>query len=251
MFLHNNIKIKSYPDLCNIALSELLIMDIKRAEMEGVNKQKNLPSLLKGSNNKGIFLIHNLSASPHEMRHIADYVNKLGYNVYNARVAGHGTMVENAKKLNFIDWYDSLKYGYFALKKISKELHIIGKTTGAMLGLLISLFNNVDSLVLILPKIKNIKRKISINIIRYFSTLIHNINSNNEREETSYKFIPYRNIKQHDVLCEYINKNCHIFNKNIPITIHFSNTENILEYNKIFAILKKLKDNNAIINKYN
>jgi len=112
-----------------------------------------IPFLFKKRKYRWIYNANSRSrGSPDELRIMAEYIGKLGYSTYNCRLPGHGSKINYFTKFSFIDWYESLKYGYFSLKNISKKIIIIGKGIGAYLGILISMFNKVDRLILLLPQ---------------------------------------------------------------------------------------------------
>ena len=85
---------------------------------------------------KGIILIHGYMAAPEEIRVIADYLFKRGYNVYGARLRGHGTSPNDLAKREWIDWYNSVNRAYIIMENYVKDLAVAGFSTGAGLALL-------------------------------------------------------------------------------------------------------------------
>ncbi len=55
--------------------------------------ETNLPDNgfeLPGTNGEAIILIHGMTGTPHEMRFLANYLNRQGYAIYCPRLANHG-----------------------------------------------------------------------------------------------------------------------------------------------------------------
>jgi len=152
--MRKNKIIDSFVDLSSVDYKELLLLDIKRAFQEDIVDTNSFPSFKEGSMNESILLIHDLGESPNELKLMAEYVGRLGYNIYVCRLPGHGSNTTYLSKFSFIDWYESLKYGYFLLKNISTSITIIGKGVGAYLGILLSMYNKVDRLNILLPELR-------------------------------------------------------------------------------------------------
>ena len=47
-----------------------------------------------GQNGEAIILIHGMTGTPHEMRFLANYLNRQGYAVYCPRLANHGAPIQ-------------------------------------------------------------------------------------------------------------------------------------------------------------
>jgi 1-acyl-sn-glycerol-3-phosphate acyltransferase len=88
------------------------------------------------SRKRGVILIHGYMAAPEEIRVIAEYLFRRGYNVYGARLRGHGTAPEDLAKREWIDWYNSVNRAYIVMDNAVKDLAIAGFSTGAGLALL-------------------------------------------------------------------------------------------------------------------
>lgn len=88
------------------------------------------------NNKKGIILIHGYMAAPEEIRVLADHLYNRGYNVYGARLRGHGTSPEDLAKREWIEWYNSVNRAYIIMDNSVQELAILGFSTGAGLALL-------------------------------------------------------------------------------------------------------------------
>jgi esterase/lipase/1-acyl-sn-glycerol-3-phosphate acyltransferase len=113
--------------------------DYKQYYIENESKPKNIggPFFLKHFfGRKGIILVHGYMAAPEEMRPLADYLYKNGYNVYGVRLRGHGTAPEDLAIQNWKEWYDSASRAYIIMKNSVKTFSIAGFSMGGGIALL-------------------------------------------------------------------------------------------------------------------
>lgn len=99
--------------------------------------QTKLRSQKEITNETGVLILHGYKSAPKEIDALSHYLNKLGFNIYAARMRGHGTAPINMQDVSWEeDWYFATQRGYAALQNISKKIVIIGFSTGGLLGLL-------------------------------------------------------------------------------------------------------------------
>jgi len=113
--------------------------DYKQYYIENESKPKNIggPFFLKHFfSRKGIILVHGYMAAPEEIRPLADYLYKNGYNVYGVRLQGHGTAPEDLAIQNWKEWYDSASRAYIIMKNSVKTFSIAGFSMGGGIALL-------------------------------------------------------------------------------------------------------------------
>jgi esterase/lipase/1-acyl-sn-glycerol-3-phosphate acyltransferase len=113
--------------------------DYKQYYIENESKPKNIggPFFLKHFfSRKGIILVHGYMAAPEEIRPLADYLYKNGYNVYGVRLRGHGTAPEDLAIQNWKKWYDSASRAYIIMKNSVKTFSIAGFSMGGGIALL-------------------------------------------------------------------------------------------------------------------
>lgn len=118
---------------------ELFDKDYQQYYLPGESKAKNIgePFFLKRFfSNKGIILVHGYMAAPEEIRPLADYLYKNGYNVYGVRLRGHGTSPEDLAERNWEKWYDSASRAYIIMKSSVKTFSIAGFSMGGGIALL-------------------------------------------------------------------------------------------------------------------
>jgi esterase/lipase len=85
---------------------------------------------------KGVILVHGYMAAPEEIKPLAEYLFKNGYNVYGARLRGHGTAPEDLAGVKWERWYDSVSRAYIIMKNSMKPFAVAGFSTGGCIALL-------------------------------------------------------------------------------------------------------------------
>jgi hypothetical protein len=131
---------------------------------------------------------------------------------------------------------------------------VIGKGIGAYLGILLSMYNKVDRLNLLLPELYESNTKIKNLIYRplcFIKSSFINYNFNEKNELTSYKIFPKRIINESNKLLNFLIKNIHRYNKSIPITIHPYRSKNIRYFYKAQTLIEKLYKSDIKIDKFN
>lgn len=83
----------------------------------------------------GVLLVHGFSASPAEMRPLADYLSNLGYAVLGVRLKGHGTSPWDMKESTRRDWAASVERGRRILAGICDRTVVVGFSMGGLLAL--------------------------------------------------------------------------------------------------------------------
>ncbi len=118
---------------------KLFEQDYQEYYIKDESKPKNIgePFFLKRFfSRKGVILVHGYMAAPEEIRPLADYLYKNGYNVYGVRLRGHGTAPEDLACRNWEKWYDSASRAYIIMKNSVKTFSIGGFSMGAGIALL-------------------------------------------------------------------------------------------------------------------
>lgn len=83
----------------------------------------------------GVILVHELLASPAEIRGFGERLADLGFHTLGVRLKGHGTSPYDLKDRRWEDWLDSLQRGYDILKPLVSRIYIVGAGTGGLLAL--------------------------------------------------------------------------------------------------------------------
>ncbi len=95
---------------------------------------------LNGNRGATVILIHGLTGTPHEMKYIAGFLHKKGYNVSCPRLANHGEPVHVFKKTKWQECYESVRQDFLTAKKLNpnKTVFVAGLSMGALLALLLA-----------------------------------------------------------------------------------------------------------------
>lgn len=87
---------------------------------------------------KAVLLLHGFTACPYEMRELGHILFEKGYNVFGARLAGHGTVIDDFVKTNHLDWQNSAQKGLAITALLGKEVAVIGESMGGCLATLLA-----------------------------------------------------------------------------------------------------------------
>ncbi len=122
---------------------------------EGVEQPGNLPYLLiPDSAQTAVLLVHGFTASPWEMRLLAERLNSMGYAVLGVRLPGHGTTPEDLAKRCWEEWYAAVKQGHQILAKEFQYVFAAGMSTGSLLIVALALEVPLQGLILFSPYLR-------------------------------------------------------------------------------------------------
>ncbi len=105
------------------------------ARQDGVTRDDAFPFLLepKGRPLAGALLVHGFTATPWEMRLLAEGLAKAGYLALAVRLPGHGTTPEDLASRTRHDWLGAVTAGYRLLQERGLPVFGIGMSTGGLL----------------------------------------------------------------------------------------------------------------------
>ena len=83
----------------------------------------------------GIVLLHGFTASPVEVRQLADFLNTQGYTVSGPLLPGHGTDPDDLNRVSFEDWVRVSEEAVEALKATCKFILIGGESMGGLVAM--------------------------------------------------------------------------------------------------------------------
>src|SRR5215831_13192485 len=84
---------------------------------------------------KGVLLIHGLTGTPTEMKHIGKGLARRGFTVYGAQLAGHCGTEADLLATGWQDWYRSIESAMFVLCSCVDHVFAAGLSMGAILAL--------------------------------------------------------------------------------------------------------------------
>ena len=132
---------------------EQLTEDLQRARRAGVDRELNLPFLLRPATPgpRGIVLVHGFTASPREMRPLGELLVQAGVTVYGVRLPGHGTTPEDLAARRAEEWLETVAAAFLSLRREGLTVSAGGLSTGAVLALHLALRHPVNKLLLLAP----------------------------------------------------------------------------------------------------
>ncbi len=104
-------------------------------------EEKNLinqPFYFRGTNGKGIILVHGWTSTPYEVRRLGKYLNEKGFTVFGPLLRGHGTKPENLENITWHEWLEDLSIALNEIKKDCGQIYIGGTSIGANLAMLLA-----------------------------------------------------------------------------------------------------------------
>ncbi len=170
------------------------------------------PVFLKGErSDQAILCIHGFTGSPYEFREYANQFHSRGYTVSVPLLAGHGTSPADLEQTTWIDWWESVKSAYRALRKEYEIIHVIGLSMGGTLGLHLASHYEVGKLmVLASPVFLNDPKLKWVPFAKYFLRFRKKENGpdildENARESAvHYELQPLKSIHQLLKLLEHV-----------------------------------------------
>ncbi len=97
--------------------------------------REHLSIFSRGTNGHGVLLIHGITGSPPEMKHVAKRLNRAGYTVYAPLLAGHGVDIATLRATRWEDWFESVCKSALWLGERTDRLYVAGVCVGGLLGL--------------------------------------------------------------------------------------------------------------------
>jgi carboxylesterase len=127
---------------------------LERARTEGV-RDDDLPfALLPAGAVSAVLMVHGFSATPWEMRTLADYLAKRGFACLALCLPGHGTTPEDLAGRRWEEWLDATVHGYDLLAERFSRVYGVGLSTGALLLLALALQRQPAGLILLSPYLR-------------------------------------------------------------------------------------------------
>lgn len=99
------------------------------------NNPKKYNFLFEGDNGKAVLLIHGITGTPSEMRHLGKCLNKAGYTVFCNTLPRHCSSLGELKKVTWQEIADTCIEDFKTLKTKFPRVFIAGLSMGALMGL--------------------------------------------------------------------------------------------------------------------
>jgi len=199
-----------------------------------MNVEKVQPIYVEGTQ-KGILMLHGLTASPDDFRDYAERFVSKKYTVSVPLLAGHGTNIQNLEKTKWQEWYADVKTAYMSLTEKCDQIIVIGQSIGGALALHLAARYKIDGLVLLAPGLffKN-KATMALPLLSLVKKYINKRNGPDIKNEVSkkraisYTKMPLRSISETAHLFEQIKNELHIVFT--PVLIFHSIYDHVIDY---------------------
>jgi len=142
---------------------------------KGVKDPDNLPFMFcpTGADTAAL-LVHGFTASPWEMRLLAEHLAKSGIASLAVCLPGHGTTPEDLAGRSWEEWYTAVLDGYKILSSEYRSVYAVGMSTGALLTLVLATQLELSGLVLFSPYLR-VRHKLAPQAgwLRWFRPYVH------------------------------------------------------------------------------
>jgi carboxylesterase len=118
----------------------------------------------------GCLCLHGFTASPAEVRWLAQHLAENRMTVYAPRLAGHGTNYRDMSRMTWRDWFNSALDGYHVLRQQCEQVFAVGLSMGGMLALLLAASVPLDGLAVLAAPVIFRSRRMAAS--RYFKYII-------------------------------------------------------------------------------
>jgi carboxylesterase len=137
------------------AADELLVEELHRAYGDEVHNPDNRPFFMSAAGaTAAVVLIHGFSASPWEMRPLAEELNERGFACLAVRLPGHGTSAEDLATRRWEEWLAAVTRGYDLLAPRFPRIYGAGLSTGSLLLLMLAWQRQLKGVVLLSPYLR-------------------------------------------------------------------------------------------------
>jgi len=100
-----------------------------------LSNSKKYNFLLEGNNGKAVLLIHGITGTPSEMRHVGKVLNKAGYTVFCNALPRHCSSLGELKKVTWQEIADACEEDFKTLKAKHEKVFIGGLSMGALMSI--------------------------------------------------------------------------------------------------------------------
>ena len=119
-----------------------------------------------------ILLFHGLTATPDEMKDLAEFLHEKGHSTYVPLLSGHGESIEILRKTPAKVWLNDCESEFEKLIKEDGEVCIIGQSFGALLSLYLAAKYKEQAKLLVLL---SVPLKFKSNFKNFFFSIVSNL----------------------------------------------------------------------------
>jgi len=154
------------------------------------------PFLWEGTNDTAILLLHGLTATPVEVRGLAERLHRHGYTVSAPMLPGHGTTVQELNRTPWQAWVDASEAAYRQLAGRYRRVFVGGESTGAAIALYLAAFlPDVAGVLAYAPAIKLNLRWLDVLKMYLAAPFVLDIPKPNVQASTTWQGYPTTPLK--------------------------------------------------------
>ena len=148
----------------------------------------------------GVLLMHGFTATPFEVRCLAQFFIDKGLSVATPTLAGHGTRPEDMLHVHWKDWLQTGEEGYKSLTTHCDRVFVGGESTGAVVALLLAAMHpEIAGVLAYSPAMRLPNSGLENFVIKYLSGIIkyspkHDLEGNTTWQ--GYRVNPLNGVKQ-------------------------------------------------------
>ncbi len=136
-------------------VDDLMAEDLRLARSEGVQDADNQPFFIDPAGaTSAVLLVHGFTASPWEMRPLAEELQGRGFACLAVRLPGHGTSAKDLANRRWEDWLATVVRGYDLLSARFAYVYGAGLSTGSLLLLALARQRPLAGVVLLSPYLR-------------------------------------------------------------------------------------------------
>jgi carboxylesterase len=114
----------------------------------------NQPFEIDRGSDKGVLLLHGMTATPWEVEPLGDYLAKRNITVIAPLLPGHGTTMADLNAVSWEDWHRAATDNLHLLKNKTRRVYVAGMSMGADLAILLANENDIDGVIIMSPPIE-------------------------------------------------------------------------------------------------
>lgn len=103
----------------------------------------------------GVVVLHGFTASPHEVRWLAQHLAGQGHTVFAPRIAGHGTHYQALARVGWQDWVATALDAVQLLRSRCDRVYVTGLSMGGALSLMTAALTDVDGVAALAAPVMN------------------------------------------------------------------------------------------------